>query len=38
MYVLKNSLKNLVRNKERNLAVLLIAILTLASVMLYHIT
>lgn len=32
MYVLKNSLKNLVRNKERNLAVLLIAILTLASV------
>lgn len=32
MYILKNSLKNLVRNKGRNLAVLLIAILTLASV------
>lgn len=32
MYILKNALKNLVRNKGRNLAVLLIAILTLASV------
>lgn len=32
MYVLRNSLKNLVRNKGRNLAILLIAILTLASV------
>lgn len=32
MYVLKNSLKNLVRNKGRNIAILLIAILTLTSV------
>lgn len=32
MYILKNSLKNLVRNKGRNLAILLIAVLTLASV------
>lgn len=32
MYVLKNSLKNLIRNKGRNLAILLISILTLASV------
>ena len=32
MYILKNALKNLVRNKGRNLAVLLIAILTLTSV------
>lgn len=32
MYILKNSLKNLVRNKGRNIAILLIAILTLTSV------
>lgn len=32
MYIFKNSLKNLVRNKGRNMAILLIAILTLASV------
>lgn len=32
MYILKNSLKNLIRNKGRNLAILLIALLTLTSV------
>lgn len=32
MYILKNSLKNLVRNKERNIGILLIALLTLTSV------
>lgn len=32
MYILKNALKNLVRNKGRNIAVLLIAMLTLTSV------
>lgn len=32
MYILKNSLKNLVRNKGRNITILLIAFLTLTSV------
>lgn len=32
MYILKNALKNLVRNKGRNIAILMIAILTLTSV------
>lgn len=34
MYILKNSLKNLIRNKGRNIAIFLIALLTLTSVML----
>lgn len=32
MYILKNALKNLVRNKRRNIAILLIATLTLTVV------
>lgn len=35
MYILKNALKNLVRNKGRNIAILMIAVITLTSVTLF---